>query len=100
MTDPLFAPATARLRKAVWLFSPPIPSENPVREALNFLRMSASKHQEDRSFIDVVNYEHVVMSSGYDQLISIEKKSICFLFFYERQGYFYLFIYFLKASSS
>lgn len=49
MTDPLLAPATAWLRKAWREFSLPIPSENPVSEGLNSLRMSKDhKHREDQ----------------------------------------------------
>lgn len=45
MTDPLFAPATAWLRKARGESALHIPFAKPVREELNSLRMSAD-HQD------------------------------------------------------
>lgn len=70
MTDPLLAPATAWLRKAPGESSLPIPSEKPVSEGLNSLRISADhKHREDQKKtqmeIDTHDCAHSVFCSRY-----------------------------------
>lgn len=82
MTDPLVAPATAWLRKALGESSLPIPSEKPVREGLNSLRMSADhKHREGQKnyngdWINTQECVHSLFCSGYSHVNPlISKKS-------------------------